>query len=147
MQARFVVGALLILALESSALAEPPDCHGVGNERTKLSCQIHKRRSYGENLERALSRTGLDAKVFVEEVGDPGSGAYPRLVIWTFVANAKPYELNNDAKILEGARRVGFRMIVYVDKGEDNNWYFDLTRPGPAALDVVPWQAAPWKRQ
>jgi hypothetical protein len=145
MKARPVVGAFLLWVLQSSAIAETADCAGATNERTK-HCQVQKRRGYGHDLERSLLRNGLDVKVFVEEAGDPGSGAYPRLVIWTFVANDKPYELNSEAKILEGARRVGFRMIVYVDKGEDNNWYFDLTRPGRAALDVLPWQSPPWKR-
>jgi hypothetical protein len=146
MKTWLVVGALLVWALESSAIAETADCATTSIERIK-HCQVQKRRHYSQDLERSLLRNGLNANVFVEEAGDPGSGAYPRLVIWTFVANDKPYQLNNEAKILEGARRVGFRMIVYVDKGEDSNWYFDLTRPGQAALDVVPWQSPPWKRQ
>jgi hypothetical protein len=107
---------------------------------------MQRRRDYGTGLEHALSHGGFDGSVFVEEAGEPGSGAYPRLIIWTFLANGGVHEINSRVKVLEEARKVGFRMLVYVDKGEANNWYFDLTRPGPAALDVVPWQLPPWKR-
>ena len=62
------------------------------------------------------------------------------------LAEGKVHEINQTAKVLEGARSVGYRMLVYVDKGEENNWYFDLTRPGSTFLDVVPWQQPPWKK-
>ena len=35
----------------------------------------------------------------------------------------------------DGARKVGFRMLVFVDKGNDRNWYFDLTKPANVPLD------------
>ena len=28
-------------------------------------------------------------------------------------------------------------MLVFVDKGQDRNWYFDLTKPANTPLDVV----------
>jgi hypothetical protein len=120
-------------------------CAEISESQTRNICLAQGRRSYGVRLERELSQRGVDASVFVEETGDPGSGAYPRLIVWTRLAQKQPYALNSEFKILEGARHVGFRTLVYVDKGEESNWYFDLLRPGRAALDVVPWQKPPWK--
>jgi hypothetical protein len=77
----------------------------------------------------------------------PGVGAYPRLIVWAPLTKDKVYQLIDDAKILEHARRTGFRMIVFVEKGLKDYWYFDLTRPGNVALDVVPPQNPPWLRR
>lgn len=147
MKVGLALAALALAVAVTPAGAQAAPCSGITNAKQRLICQTQARRGYGTGLEHALTERGFDANVYVEEAGDPGSGAYPRLVIWTSVANDRPYELNTQEKILEGARRVGFRMIVYVDKGEDKNWYFDLTRPGPAALDVVPWQTPPWRHK
>jgi len=137
-----VITCVLVLQTSAQALT----CAEISESQARYQCLVQSRRSYGVRLERELLQRGLDASVFVEETGDPGSGAYPRLIVWTFLAKAQPYALNNEAKILEGARHVGFRTLVYVDKGEEQNWYFNLTKPGKAALDVVPWQTPPWKR-
>lgn len=142
-----LIAALLLAGPIGLAKAQSSNCTGLLTRHEGLSCQAHKRRAYGSSLERTLTHSGFDASVFVEEVGDAGSGAYPRLIIWTFVAHGKVHEINDKAKVLEEARQVGFRMLVYVDKGEDSNWYYDLTKPAAAALDVVPWQVPPWKRE
>ena len=88
-----------------------------------------------------------DARVFVEEAGEPGSGGYPRLIIWTVLTKDKADRLNAKAKILETARVAGFRTLVYIDKAEVANVYFNLTKPGRVPLDVVPWQVLPWDRK
>jgi hypothetical protein len=121
-------------------------CAEISESQATNICLAQNRRNYVVRLERELLQSGLDASVFVEETGDLGSGAYPRLIVWTRLADKQPYALNSEFKILEGARHLGFRTLVYVDKGEESNWYFDLIRPGRAALDVVPWQRPPWKR-
>jgi len=143
---RLAIAGLLLLAMATPAASEGPNCAGISDIQDRMACQAKKRRSYGEDLERRLAESVSEVRVFVEETGDPGSGAYPRLIVWTHLANEKPRQLNSEASILEGARSVGFRTLVYVDKGESNNWYFNLTRAGRVALDVVPWQAPPWKR-
>jgi len=69
------------------------------------------------------------------------------LIIWDFLSKDKVYNLLSDAKIAEGARSAGFKMIVFVDKSQDVNWYFDLTKPANVALDVVPRQSLPWVKE
>jgi hypothetical protein len=137
-----VVGGIvgLTACLVTPANPETPDCTGMTESKSLVACHARLRRHYGAELERQLSSYGEHAAVFVEEAGDPGSGGYPRLVIWILVDRDKVDRLNDTARILEGARGVGFKTLVYVDKGEDRNWYFNLTKPGKAALDVVPWR-------
>lgn len=145
---RLLVVAPIILTcvLLFQTTTQAVTCAEISESQARNVCLAQSRRSYGVRLEREFLQRGLDASVFVEETGDPGSGAYPRLIVWTLLAEKQPYTLNNEYRILEGARHVGFRTLVYVDKGEESNWYFDLTKPGRAALDVVPWQMPPWRR-
>ena len=76
------------------------------------------------------------------------SAAYPRLVVWTTVLTEdKMNELIAKGAILDGARRVGFRMLVFVDKGQDWNWYFDLTKPANTSLDVVSPPSPAWMKR
>ena len=144
---RYVLAGLMLGAVALPLNAQPPNCAGVTADKALAACHAWLRRSYGSELERKLVASGEDASVFVEEAGDPGSGGYPRLIVWTWIGKDKAHQLNEQAQILEAARAVGFRTLVYVDKGEDKNWYFGLTKPGKAALDVVPWQAPWWKRK
>jgi hypothetical protein len=145
---RAMIGSLVVMFCGAAipSAAEHLNCAGIKADRDRMACQSQRRRDYGKVLERRLLGEGFEASVFVEEAGDPGSGAYPRLIIWAVLAEGKVHEINQTAKVLEGARSVGYRMLVYVDKGEENNWYFDLTRPGSTFLDVVPWQQPPWKK-
>jgi len=141
--------SLLIASLMAAlpAHGQTVGCLARTDDKSLAACHAQQRRSYGTELERTLQRNGHSANVFVEEAGDPGSGAYPRLIIWILLGTDTAYRLNDEADILAAARRVGFRTLVYVDKGEDSNWYFNLTKPGKAALDVVPWQETWWTRQ
>jgi hypothetical protein len=132
--------------MTTPAPAQTINCASIKDHTARFECQTKKRRSYGQHLERRLTESGSDVRIFVEELGDPGSGAYPRLIVWTFLTRDKVHALNTDARILDGAREVGFRMLVYVARGEDNKWYFDLTKPGTAPLDVVPPPSPPWMR-
>ena len=132
------------------AIAEvPPGCAGVKDNKERLDCQAKRRRSYGENLERRLAASGLDVRTFIEETGDPGSAAYPRLIVWTHLTRDKVDALNTiEAGILDDARMVGYKMLVYIDKSEKHpNWYFDLKRPGTAPMDVEPPPPPPWMRR
>ena len=115
------------------------NCAGISEYGAKLACQTQNRRGCGTSLERALFKAASrDVNVFVQEVGEFGSGAYPRLVVWTTVLTEdKMNELIAKGAILDGARKAGFRMLVFVDKGQDRNWYFDLTKPANIPLYVV----------
>ncbi len=144
---RYVLAGLMLSAVALPLNAQPPNCAGITGDKALAACHAWLRRSHGSELERKLIARGEDASVFVEEAGDAGSGGYPRLIIWTWMDKDKAYQLNDQTQILETARAVGFRTLVYVDKGEDKNWYFSLTKPGKAALDVVPWQVPWWKRK
>jgi len=95
------------------------NCAGISEYGAKLACQTQNRRGCGTSLERALFKAASrDGNVFVQEVGEFGSGAYPRLVVWaTLLTEDKMNELIAKGAILDGARRVGFRMLVFVDKG------------------------------
>jgi hypothetical protein len=140
-------GVLLYLMALSPVISGMSDCASADN-RTRVACQAQQRRNYGADLEWMLvKQEKTDARVFVEEAGEPGSGGYPRLIIWTVLTRDKADQLNAKAKILEGARAVGFRTLVYIDKAEVANIYFNLTRPGRVPLDVVPWQVLPWDRK
>jgi hypothetical protein len=76
------------------------------------------------------------------------SAAYPRLVVWTTVLTEdKMNELIAKGAILDGARKAGFRMLVFVDKGQDRNWYFDLTKPANIPLYVVSPPSPAWMRR
>jgi len=145
-KARFAAAGLWLCAVAMPAAAEAPNCSGIADYKAGAACRTQGRRSYGASLERALLEIGSNANVFVEETGDPGSGAYPRLIVWTFLTKDKVHELSNAAQILNGARKAGFRMIVFVDKAQDDHWYFDLTRAANAPLDVVPPYTPAWNR-
>lgn len=148
-KARVVVaGVLLYVMTLRPAFSEMSDCASLEENRTRVACQAQQRRNYGAQLEWMLvEQEKADARVFVEEAGEPGSGGYPRLIIWIVLTRDKADQLNAKAKILEGARAAGFRTLVYIDKGEVANIYFNLTRPGRVPLDVVPWRVLPWDRK
>lgn len=143
---RFALAGLLLCAIAMPAAVQASECVSVSDNKTRAACLAQGRRSYGASLERTLSEIGTSANVFVEETGDPGSGAYPRLIVWTFLTKDKVHELIDEARILNEARKAGFRMIVFVDKGGDDRWYFDLTRAANAPLDVVPPYTPAWNR-
>ncbi len=126
-----------------------PPCTGIRDNAARLDCQAKRRRSYGEDLERRLAASGLDIKTFIEEAGDPGSAAYPRLIVWTPLTREKVDALNTtEARILDDARAVGYKMLVYIDKSQKHdNWYFDLKRPGTEPMDVEPPPLPPWMRR
>lgn len=135
--------------LLSVSAETPPGCASVKDNKARAECQAKRRRSYGEDLERRLTAKGFDVRTFVEEAGDPGSGAFPRLIVWTFLNREKVDALNTtEAGILDDARTVGYKMLVYIGKGEKHqNWYFDLKRPGMAPMDVEPPPPLPWIRR
>jgi hypothetical protein len=124
-------------------------CASIKDNKERLECQAKRRRSYGEDLERRLAARGLDVRTFIEEAGDPGSAAYPRLIVWTHLTREKVDALNTaEAGILDDARTVGYKMLVYIDKGQQHpNWYFDLKRPGATPMDVEPPPPPPWMRK
>src|SRR5205085_11473752 len=72
---------LMICAMVLPAIAETPPCAGITDARAMTVCQYQARQSHGARLERVLIEKGSRASVFVEEVGEPGTGAYPRLII------------------------------------------------------------------
>ena len=140
-------GALcwLLWATASPAAAQE-HCGGISS-RTAV-CQTQSRRSYGAALERTLFETPSNGRVFVQEDGEPARGRYPRLVIWTTIlTEAKMHELIATGAMLDGARKVGFKMLVLVDKGQDRNWYFDLTTPANTPLDVAVPPSPAWMRR
>lgn len=153
MKAQFAIAAFLLGLAGTPAVAESPSCASVSDSKARIACQMQKRRHYGVQLETSLFKLAptdpiaSSDHIFVEEAGDPGIGGYPRLIIWDFLSKDKVYNLLSEAKIVEGARAAGFKMIVFVDKGEDVNWYFDLTKPANVALDVVPRQNLPWIKE
>jgi hypothetical protein len=142
-------GVLCCLMAPPAAAQVPPGCASVKDNTARLDCQAKRRRSYGEDLERRLAAGGLDVRTFIEETGDPGSAAYPRLIVWTFLTREKVDALNTtEAGILDDARAVGYKMLVYIDKSQQNpNWYFDLKRPGMTPMDVEPPPPPPWMRR
>jgi len=53
------------------------NCAGISEYGAKLACQTQNRRGCGTSLERALFKAASrDGNVFVQEVGEFGSGAY-----------------------------------------------------------------------
>ena len=137
---------LLLWPLGAAAADAVPNCAGIRAHSERLECQTKRRRSYGEGLERKLSGGGQQTRVFVEEAGDQSTGGFPRLIVFDHLTRDRIDSLNAQAGIVDGAREVGFKTLVYVDRGETSNWYFDLTRPGSAPLDYVP-PKLPWLRR
>lgn len=139
-------GLVLYLGMRP-VVADTPGCASITDNSERAVCHTKSRRSYGAQLEQKLADLGSQGSVFVEEVGDPQSGAYPRMIVWTFLTKERVNELISAARILEGARRAGFRMLVFIDKGKAaEHWYFDLTKAATAPLDVVPPNPPPWRR-
>ena len=145
--ARTVLAGLLLCSAVMPALGDARNCTGIRNDEARRACQAKMRRSYSGALEKELTGIGLSATVVPEEIGDPGVGGYPRLIVWAPLTRAKVYQLIDDAGILESARTAGFRMLMFVEKGLKDYWYFDLTKPGHVALDVVPAYTPPWLRR
>ena len=146
---RVAAAALMLGAVSMPVAARESRCAGISDYQARAACQTQDRRGYGASLERALFKTtSSDGNIFVQEVGDPGSGAYPRLVIWaTLLTEDKMNELIAKGAILDGARQVGFRTLVFVDKGQDRNWYFDLTKPANSPLDIVSPPSPAWMKR
>ena len=83
-EARVAIAALALCAVAIPVAAADANCAGMFDYRARVACQTQNRRGYGTSLERALFKaTSRDGSVFVQEVGEFGSGAYPRLVVWT----------------------------------------------------------------
>jgi len=143
--ARTVLAGLLLCGAVIPALGDTSNCTGIRHDEARNACQAKLRRSYSGALEKELARIG--ATVVPEEIGDPGVGGYPRLIVWAPLTRAKVYQLIDDAGILESSRSAGFRTLVFVEKGLKDYWYFDLTKPGHVALDVVPAYTPPWLRR
>lgn len=76
-KARFALVRLWLCAVAMPAFAEATDCAGIADHKASAACRTQGRRSYGASLERTLLEIGSSVNVFVEETGDPGSGAYP----------------------------------------------------------------------
>ena len=126
----------------AGAAADPlPDCAWIKGQTERFECQANRRRGYGEGLEQKLVAGGRDIRVFVQEAGDPRTGGFPRLIVWITTLDVR-----RGGRIRDGARAVGFKTLVYVDKDDTSNWYFDLTKPGSAPLDFVA-PKLPWLRQ
>jgi hypothetical protein len=144
-----VAGALCwLLGVVAMPVAAQEHCSGLSNSRPKAVCFTQNRRSYGAALERALFEIPSNGNVFVQEEGEPERGRYPRLVIWTtLLTEDKMNELIAKGAILDGARKVGFRMLVFVDKGQDRNWYFDLTKPANSPLEIAAPPSPAWMRR
>ena len=132
----FGVAALALCAMAVPTFAQAPSCEIIAEVKTRLDCRREAHLSYRAQLEGALVQNGSIAGVFVEETGNQGSGAYPKLVVWTALDEAKIYQLISEAKILDGARRAGFRTVQFTDKGSDGHWFFNLTKPGIAPIHV-----------
>ena len=135
-KARFAIAIFVLCAVAIPGIAETTNCTGITDETARLACRTEARRSYRTGLERALLATGVSAKLFVAETGDPGSGGYPKLIIWTALDKATVYKVISQSKVLDGARGAGFRMVQFTDKGDDGHWFFDLTKPGIAPINV-----------
>lgn len=146
-KARVAVAVLALCAGATPVAASEATCAGLADYGARVACQTRIRRAYGTSLEHALFKA-TDGSVFVQEVGEFGSGAYPRLVVWTtLLTEDKMNELIAKGAILDGARKAGFRMLVFVDKGQDRNWYFDLTKPANTPLDVTSPPSPAWMRR
>jgi len=148
MNTRLALAALILGSTFGSmtlpAVAETANCTS-SDAGARQECRTQKRFGYGTRLQRSLNDYGKQASVYVEETGDSNSGAYPKLIVWTDVNNSTIYKLISDARILDGARAVGFRTIQFTDRGEDGHWFFDLTRPGidPRNVEFVD-KRLPW---
>jgi hypothetical protein len=140
-----VIG-LALLPLAGAAADPLPDCASNKVQNERFECQAKRRRGYGEGLEQRLVAGGRDIRVFVQEAGDPRTGGFPRLIVWDHLTLDKVNALDGQAGIRDGSRAVGFKTLVYVDKDDTGNWYFDLTKPGNAPLDFVA-PKLPWLRQ
>src|SRR4051812_16165457 len=114
--ARLII-IVALCAMATTVTARESNCAGISDQKARAACQTQARRGYGTTLERELFKTTSDdGKVFVQEMGEPGSGFYPRLVIWTTIlSDDKMNELIARGTILDGARKVGFRLLVFVD--------------------------------
>jgi hypothetical protein len=131
------LAAILLCALAVPAVAETSDCAGLTEIKAKLACKMQERRTYRGELERTLSQSDSVPGVFVEEVGDMESGAYPKLIVWSFLTKDTVLKLVSEAEILDNARKAGFRMVQFTDKtDQDTHWFFDLTKPGMTLVDV-----------
>jgi hypothetical protein len=142
-----VAGALCaLLCVAAIPAAAQEHCSGIST--TRAACHTQNRRSYGAALERALFKTPSIGQVFVQEEGEPARGRYPRLVIWTTIMSEDNMkELIAKDAMLDRARKVGFKMLVLVDKGQDHNWYFDLTTPANTPLDIASPPSPAWMKR
>ena len=134
--ARIAAASIMLCAIAMPAVAETPTCTGIANNRARLICREEVRRHYRSELESKLTEKGSIAGVYVEETGDFNSGAYPKLIVWSALDRDTVYRLISEAKILDGARGSGFRMVQFTDKGDDGHWFFDLTRPGIWPINI-----------
>ncbi len=133
MKARFALIGMVLCAVALPALAQAPGKSPIDSAREKLAAGMPEqaRLNYRARLERAFLEKGISADVFVEATGDKKAGGqWPRLIIFTYLSKAAVYKLITDAKVLDEAKAAGFKMVRFTDKGNDGQWFFDLTKPG-----------------
>lgn len=127
---------------------EKTDCSGIINDKARLACydlaappvkeasrspspaMDQQRLIYRTQLERAFLKSGISAELFMPDAAsDPSNfkGKYPKLIVWTYLSRAAVFQLITEAKVLDGAREVGFKMVDFTDKGHEGHWIYDLT--------------------
>jgi hypothetical protein len=96
------------------------------------------RSQYAGRLERAMLKIGMSAEVAVEQTKNASStqslgGKFPKLIVFSYLSKSLVFNLITEGKVLDGAKEAGFQSVVFLDRGDDGLWTFDLTKPGSCA--------------
>jgi hypothetical protein len=113
------------------------NCAGISEYGAKLACQTQNRRGCGTSLERALFKAASrDGNVFVQEVGKFGSLSEACRLDHR-VDRGQNERADRQGRDPGRSSEGGISNAGVLDKGQDRNWYFDLTKPANIPLYVV----------
>ena len=117
-----IVLALLALPASAGDKSDKKEEKGLGTRADALMTRVsqQQREVFASATEEVFIKSGMDIKVTV-------AGAKKEQLRLKYVLMSQPlvYKFQNDAKLPEQARFLGFRKIVYSD-GYDETWSVDL---------------------
>ena len=148
----------LVFALVQIEAAPAQDCAGIRNDRERLRCydEAHSpqqqseteiknaaaRAAFAGALRRYFLEKGFDIEVLaLEKDSKPASlcGTLPApcLRLIGFFNGPMIHQLIRTGKVLESGRARGFGGVMFIGKGHEGDWLYDISGPTLPKCDVA----------
>ena len=136
----FLIGWALLLVLGAAGLLARSSDHASSANAAVVARQPSQQ-EFAQELERFFLRNGITIDVNAIE-SDRAGYATPYLHFFGYMSKAMIFQLLENGKLLQTAKKIGFRGVDFQSK-VDGHYFFDLTGDGPiphcAQHDRVCW--------